>query len=67
MPFYEYKCNKCDDEFEELLSINDPDPKKCPKCGKGKPERLISKSTSFRLKGHGWTGVRRETLMKRRR
>lgn len=53
MPVYEYACAACKHEFEEWQKINDPPVKKCPKCGKLKVERLISRS-SFQLKGGGW-------------
>lgn len=67
MPFYEYRCKKCENEFEELVDMDNSDNIPCPKCGKKKTEKLISKQTSFKLKGHGWTGVSREALMKRNR
>lgn len=53
MPVYEYACGACGHEFEEWQKISDPPVKKCPKCGKQKVERLISRS-SFQLKGGGW-------------
>jgi putative FmdB family regulatory protein len=52
MPIYEYHCNKCDDIFEELIRMSDPNPP-CPKCGEKNVEKLISRS-SFHLKGGGW-------------
>jgi putative FmdB family regulatory protein len=36
MPFYDYKCEKCDHLFEEMLKVADrkkPERKKCPGCG----------------------------------
>ena len=54
MPVYEYRCQdeKCG-EFEIEQKMNDPHLENCPKCGKEKPTRLISKST-FKLLGGGW-------------
>ncbi len=52
MPIYEYKCNKCGDEFEAIQKITDKPLKSCPTC-KGKVKKLISRN-SFILKGSGW-------------
>lgn len=54
MPIYEYRCNECQQIFEEWCKhIEDADVQHaCPIC-KGKAERLIS-NTSFALKGGGW-------------
>jgi len=47
MPIYLYECKKCRTQFEEMRSINDPNPP-CPKpindsilCG-GETEKLIN-------------------------
>lgn len=53
MPIYEYRCEACGQEFEELQKISDPPLSVCRKCGKPELRRLISK-TSFQLKGGGW-------------
>ncbi len=52
MPIYEYQCQKCAHQFEEIQKVNDPHVAACPKCG-GAVDRLISQ-TSFSLKGEGW-------------
>lgn len=52
MPFYDYRCEKCGNEFEIEQKISEGPIKKCPKCG-GRVTRLIS-NTSFVLKGSGW-------------
>ena len=45
MPFYEYKCIKCDFKFEELQAINDTNFPKCPKC-LGEVKKLVSTITT---------------------
>jgi len=52
MPTYEYRCDKCGDEFEAIQRITDDPLKSCSKCG-GKVQRLIA-ATNFILKGSGW-------------
>lgn len=52
MPIYEYKCQKCGDEFEVFQGIMDPAVKSCKRC-KGSVRKLMSLS-SFHLKGNGW-------------
>lgn len=52
MPIYEYQCQKCQHQFEEIQKVSDPHVAVCPKCN-GAVERLISQ-TSFSLKGGGW-------------
>ena len=60
MPIYEYKCEKCGEEFEAIQRITEEPLETCPKekCpkkkhGKGELKKLISQ-TSFSLKGGGW-------------
>jgi len=52
MPIYEYRCQECQQSFEEWQKDFSEHHAPCPVCG-GKAERLIS-STSFVLKGGGW-------------
>lgn len=52
MPIYEYRCTKCEKEFELVQKITDEPLAECPECG-GSVERLVS-ATSFSLKGGGW-------------
>ncbi len=59
MPIYEYVCVTCKNEFEVLYkshsAVKDEEPQElCPKCGSRIKERVISKGTSFQLKGSGW-------------
>jgi len=53
MPIYEYRCDKCEHEFEREQSMSDPPVKTCPACRGRKVTKLISRS-SFVLKGGGW-------------
>jgi len=41
MPIYEYKCNKCGQEYEALV-MGSEDAVECSKCGSQKKERLLS-------------------------
>jgi putative FmdB family regulatory protein len=52
MPIYEYKCQKCGNQFEVFQGISDPEVKSCKFC-KGKVQKMVSLS-SFNLKGSGW-------------
>jgi len=52
MPIYEYRCEKCQHQFDLLQKITDEPVKECPECG-GPVTKLVS-STSFILKGSGW-------------
>lgn len=41
MPIYEYKCIKCENEFEELLSIDKYSPiRVCPECNAPSTRKL---------------------------
>ena len=40
MPIYEYRCKNCQHKFEKLVTGSEK--VKCPRCGKGKLERLFS-------------------------
>ena len=43
MPIYEYKCNKCEKIFEQLLFPSDGDGKfDCPSCGGGDTSKIMS-------------------------
>ena len=53
MPTYEYRCRKCNHEFEEFQSITAKPLRKCPKC-RGKVQRLISAGNGFIFKGSGF-------------
>lgn len=53
MPFYEYRCEACGHELEELQKINDPALTKCPECRKNRLTKLVS-AAAFKLTGTGW-------------
>ncbi|MGD9380801.1 MAG: zinc ribbon domain-containing protein [candidate division WOR-3 bacterium] len=48
MPTYEFKCNKCGNEFEEFTSISGKSRVKCPKC---KSRSISQVFTSVQIKG----------------
>ncbi|WP_045222533.1 FmdB family zinc ribbon protein [Desulfonatronum thioautotrophicum] len=52
MPIYEYRCQECQQIFEQWQKDYSDQDKACPVCG-GRSQRLIS-NTSFVLKGSGW-------------
>jgi putative FmdB family regulatory protein len=53
MPFYEYRCEACGHELEQMQKISDPPLTDCPACGQPALKKLIS-AAGFRLKGAGW-------------
>ncbi|MBI2909788.1 MAG: zinc ribbon domain-containing protein [Chloroflexi bacterium] len=51
MPIYEYKCDACGEEFERRVSLAEAKNVCCPKCGAGRPRRVLSqfgKSSGFK-------------------
>ncbi|SDB13757.1 putative regulatory protein, FmdB family [Desulfonatronum thiosulfatophilum] len=52
MPIYEYRCQECQQVFEQWQKDYSEQDKTCPVCG-SHAQRLIS-NTSFVLKGSGW-------------
>ena len=53
MPIYEYHCESCGFQFEEVQKFSDSPLEECPDCGKNSARRQVSKS-AFHLKGGGW-------------
>lgn len=53
MPTYEYKCTKCEHQFEAFQSMSEEPVKKCPACG-GEVKRLISGGAGLIFKGSGF-------------
>jgi len=63
MPTYEYECDACGHEFEELQTMSERPIRKCPKCKKLRVRRLISGGAGVIFKGSGFY----ETDYKRKR
>ncbi len=53
MPIYEYKCTKCNKQFDLLQKMSAPPIAQCPDCITDTAHRLVS-APSFQLKGDGW-------------
>ncbi len=51
MPIYEFKCQDCQNEYEELVFSHDETPP-CPKCGSEKTDKLMS-ACSAKVDGGG--------------
>ena len=66
MPTYDYRCKKCDHEFELFQSMKDKVKRKCPECGKLSLERLIGIGAAVLFKGSGFyqTDYRTESYKK---
>src|SRR3954454_4698492 len=54
MPTYEYACNACGHQWEQVQRIVEAPIEVCPKCAQSAAHRLISGGTNFILKGGGW-------------
>jgi len=65
MPTYEYECEKCHHQFEQIQKMTDEPVKTCPVCG-GEVKRLISGGGGFLFKGNGFyvTDYRSESYKK---
>ena len=53
MPIYEYVCQSCGKEFEEMQRLSDAPLEQCLCDEKAPVQRKVSKS-AFHLKGGGW-------------
>ncbi len=49
MPIFEFKCNDCDHNFEELIRTDAS--ARCPECGSENTEKLISLCVRNRRSG----------------
>ena len=54
MPTYEYVCEGCGHEFEELQSFKDQPLKVCPKCHEERLRRLFGTGAAILFKGSGF-------------
>ena len=53
MPIYEYRCESCAHELEQLQKMSEDALIDCPDCAQPTLKRLVS-AAAFRLKGSGW-------------
>ena len=54
MPTYDYRCKKCNHEFEAFQSMSDDVLITCPKCRKHALQRLIGGGAGIIFKGSGF-------------
>jgi putative FmdB family regulatory protein len=54
MPTYEYQCDACGHQFDELQSFSEPPLTKCPQCKKKKLRRLFGTGAAVLFKGSGF-------------
>jgi putative FmdB family regulatory protein len=54
MPTYEYECDACGHQFDELQSFSEPPLTKCPQCKKKKLRRLFGTGAAVLFKGSGF-------------
>jgi putative FmdB family regulatory protein len=66
MPTYEYRCEGCGHEFEELQSFKDEPLKVCPKCHEERLRRLFGTGAAILFRGSGFyeTDYRSESYKK---
>jgi putative FmdB family regulatory protein len=61
MPIYEYRCERCEERYEEYLSTSDKPAPPCPRCGSKKVERLLSQiNTEWQPSDVDWDRVGRK-------
>jgi putative FmdB family regulatory protein len=53
MPIYEYLCEHCGKELEQLQKISEAPLVECPACGEASLRKKVS-AAGFQLKGTGW-------------
>ncbi len=54
MPTYDYRCAKCEHEWELFQSIKASPIKKCPSCGKLSAKRVIGPGAAIVFRGSGF-------------
>ncbi len=66
MPTYEYRCDNCQHEFDELQSFKDDVLTVCPKCHESTLRRLFGTGAAILFKGSGFyeTDYRSESYKK---
>lgn len=56
MPIREFKCDKCDHIFEEIMFRSDmTPPEECPKCKSSELKAIGVSLSSAQFKGAGWS------------
>ena len=53
MPIYEFQCQNCNYEFENIQSFSDTSTPICPQCKSESVQRRVSRP-SIHFKGSGW-------------
>ena len=54
MPLYEYHCNNCEQEFEQIVRFSEADQvQTCPFCGDKDTSKKISTAASFGFSSSG--------------
>ncbi|MCS6860391.1 MAG: zinc ribbon domain-containing protein [Abditibacteriales bacterium] len=53
MPIYEFRCQECETQFEELVSLHNGQEVACPHCGGTSVKRLMSSFASRIKAGSG--------------
>ena len=64
MPIYEYRCARCEHQFDAIQKFSEAPLTECPSCGQPELRKLIS-APSFQLKGTGWYETDFKTKKKR--
>lgn len=42
MPLFKYRCNECQEQFEELVSFSESQNVECPNCKSKNTDKLVS-------------------------
>lgn len=53
MPIYEFQCQNCSHEFEQILPFSAQSTPACPKCSSNHVERRVGRP-AIHFKGSGW-------------
>lgn len=59
MPFYSYRCEECDHEFDEMRTFSKMDaPIDCPECSSHTPKRYFNAGDNLNVAyvGYNWQG-----------
>jgi putative FmdB family regulatory protein len=54
MPTYDYRCEACQHQFEEMQSMKDEPLKTCPKCNQDQLRRLFGTGAGILFRGSGF-------------